>query len=194
MSTASKVFVVLNLFLASIFMLLLAPVAQHRLDTWKKIEADAKRIPQLEESVLTLEREKRVLLDDIGRSTDSLIHVVTTGLNEKGLRERMIASLTDRINDEEDRVRGVGVATRSVENEIANRTTEAMDLEGVIARDGAEKGERTREIAQLEEGIEKTRTQLIETLREIQENYRELVRLEGASEDRLSMLGTAAGK
>lgn len=177
MTTAGKVFSVLNALLAVLFMLLAAPVAHHRIEMQDKIEKERKKIPGLEEAADALERERVRLLADIERADQSLAAARTRAANVKSDLLATIAIRSDRLNDQKDKVTRWTTSLAELRTEIEAREMETAALDAEIKATNDQVGVVNGEINDLTSRLDKARKDLESTLQGIEREYERLLTL-----------------
>ena len=182
MTKAGTVFTCLNLLLALVFLLLVAPIAEHRSSTTAKIDETDEKIAPLPEEILAADRDRFKLEQDVNRSKDQVRFAVNLGIQIGNRKSQRTAYLQDLLNSQRTSVRKWRASIQDTQAEIDARVQEIARLEQENSQFGDDQMKLDGEIAQLTAALKQAREGLAATLKDNDELYTRIVELENSSD------------
>jgi chromosome segregation ATPase len=177
MHTAGKVFSVLSLLLAIVFVMYTSTIVNYRIEQRQQIDSVKAAIPGVEQQAAALDVQRDTLRADIDRLTRKVTQTTVAGLNEQELLDGRIAVLTDLINDANSKLKTWSLSLADVQAENQAREQEINELNTDIAQAEKLKQDLTNANADLTSRLEETRKGIDATLASIRENHQRLIQL-----------------
>lgn len=177
MHTAGKVFSVLSLLLAIVFVMYTSTIVNYRIEQRQQIDSVKNAIPGIVQKAAELDVQRDTLRADIDRLTRKVTQTTVAGLNEQEHLDGRIAVLTDLINDANSKLKTWSLSLADVQAENQSREQEINELNNDIAQAEKLKQDLTSANADLTSRLEGARAGIDATLASIQENHQRLIQL-----------------
>lgn len=174
MTRAGIVFAILNLLLAIVYVLLVAPIVAYRLEKRQAIDREEQRIPQLEARIIELEQRRSELPHEIAVELHRIAHETTAGLNARGVLEAKKAVLTDQLNDVQSRRKVIARSIQDVEAEVLARQEEVAALKQTLTTGQEIVSSRERQISDLRQKLAATREAFQQTSESVARKFQRL--------------------